>query len=78
MSSFHPLVIVLSIMICRSTYSFISVNSIARSSFSSVRIMTTTVSRFQLDMATDSIVSPFDAASASTLDDLVGQFDVGN
>lgn len=65
-------------MICRSTYSFVSVNSIARSSFSSVRVLATTVSRFQLEMATDSIVSPFDATSASTLDDLVGQLDVGN
>lgn len=73
MNTFHSFVIVLSIMICRSTYSFIAVNSVTRSSFTSARTFAATISRFQLEMATDSIVSPFDATSASTLDDLVGQ-----
>jgi hypothetical protein len=72
MMSFYQIVIVLSMMTCERTYGFTFFGTVSRSVNRPLRVMTTAFRRSQLSMAAD-IISPFDAASTSTLDDLVRQ-----
>ena len=69
MLSINTLFIVLAVISGRCT-SFTSVTTIVRSSSFCPRIMSIATRRSAL-MAVDSIVSPFDAASTTTLDDMV-------
>jgi hypothetical protein len=72
MMSFYQIVIVLSLMTCERTFGFTFFGTVSRSVNGPLRVMTTASRRSQLSMAAD-IISPFDAASTSTLDDLVRQ-----
>lgn len=62
----------MSMMTCERTHGFTCFGTVSRSVNGPVRVMTTAFRRSQLSMAAD-IISPFDAASTSTLDDLVRQ-----
>lgn len=60
----------LSILTSSYTYSYVSIGSIVRSPVVS-KILSIANQRSQLHMAADTIISPFDAVTGDTLDDLV-------
>ena len=70
--SSSSLLIALSLFLCHSSNGFVVIGSIARLSRTAFRTLSVTSRTIQLKMAVDAIISPFDAASSSTLDDLVG------
>ena len=72
MMSSCSMLIALSLLMCQNSNGFVVVGSIARSSRTAFRTLSASSRTTQLKMAVDAIISPFDAASSSTLDDLVG------